>query len=379
MNKLIPILILNSLIFINSNLNSAPKWESMINVYNEIFPSLIIGVSNPLLTENLTPEKTGFSGDQAGMIAFNFIPDENNTKVNIEIESTRFIKKSTYSINLPKAGESFKVKPLINWDYEQLKSNDQVTPETITFKIQFNDQPPEIVQQRVIVRSVNDCVFAIKNDKGRFDNFNPLFGSYVNENSPLVDKILRTALDTKIVNQFGGYQGDQSKVKKEVFAIWTAFRKMGFKYSNITTPSAESDKVYCQHVRFIEDSFNSAQANCVDGSVLFASVFRKIGLQPFLVLVPGHMYVGVWLDQNRKQLLCIETTWLGENPQNNWLYNYIDSSSMVFNKSAEFATTNFWRDFPKLVAHFKQGVQADPKYQIIDIDMIRKMGVLPIK
>jgi hypothetical protein len=44
------------------------------------------------------------------------------------------------------------------------------------------------------------------------------------------------------------------------------------------------------------------------GSVLFASLMYKIGIMPVLVVKPGHMFVGYYLDKDRKQFEFLETT-----------------------------------------------------------------------
>src|SRR5262249_49768912 len=54
-----------------------------------------------------------------------------------------------------------------------------------------------------------------------------------------------------------------------------------------------------------------AQANCVDGSVLFASLLRKVGIEPYLVLIPGHCYVAFQVDKEGKEIAALETTLIG--------------------------------------------------------------------
>jgi len=168
------------------------------------------------------------------------------------------------------------------------------------------------------VRSVNDCPFFIfRNRKGQTEEAQGvvpmtwMFAAYANEHHPSVEVVLKDALNSKIVNEFAGYQKPPEGVLMEVFAIWHALQARGVKYSNITTPSAESEFVVSQHVRFLEESLGNAQANCVDGTVLFASILRKIGISPMLVLIPGHMYLGFSLDRDLQQVLFLETTMLG--------------------------------------------------------------------
>ena len=54
------------------------------------------------------------------------------------------------------------------------------------------------------------------------------------------------------------------------------------------------------------------QANCVDGSVLMASILRKIGLDVFLFVTPNHCYIGFFTDPARTQMAGLETTILGQ-------------------------------------------------------------------
>ena len=140
-----------------------------------------------------------------------------------------------------------------------------------------------------------------------------MYAAYVNESHPMIDGILQEALKTKIVDGFSGYQSeDPDEVIQQVYAIWTALQKRGIKYSSITTPSAHSETVFSQSVRFLDESLQYTQANCVDGSVLLASILYKIEINPFLIVVPGHMYLGFYLDEKNETIACLETTMLSE-------------------------------------------------------------------
>ena len=50
------------------------------------------------------------------------------------------------------------------------------------------------------------------------------------------------------------------------------------------------------------------QANCIDACVFFASILRKIGLRPVIVVEPCHAYLGYYTDAKRKNLQLLETT-----------------------------------------------------------------------
>jgi hypothetical protein len=235
------------------------------------------------------------------------------------------------------------------------------------------------------VRTVNDCLFGVAEpgDEERYSDYSWLFAAYVNENHPWVDQTLKEALDTDIVTSFDDYQsGDPEKVLMQVFAIWNVMQRKGLRYSNVVTTAAETESVNSQHVRLFDESVKAAQANCVDGSVLLAAVLRKIGLDPHLVTVPGHMFLAFSLDD--ETMVGLETTMMGEAD----LEKVDEKRLKSFLKFdvEEKRNEESWATFE---AAIDIGTQAlleasekfdgdDTDYQLIDIAAARNLGVLPI-
>src|SRR6202043_4092013 len=64
-----------------------------------------------------------------------------------------------------------------------------------------------------------------------------------------------------------------------------------------------------------DQSIAMSQANCVDGTVLFASLLRKVGINPALVTHPDHMYLAFNLNnsenEDEQELMGLETTDIG--------------------------------------------------------------------
>ena len=206
----------------------------------------------------------------------------------------------------------------------------------------------------------------------------------MNEQHPFLDKILREALDAGIVDSFSGYQGEEAEVIRQVYALWDALVSRDVRYSSITATAVESETVSSQHVRLIDQSINNAQANCVDGSVLFASLLRKIGIDPFLVLVPGHCYVGFYIDEEHKGFMCLETTLLGSSVEKDEDYETVEKLEEAIDEDSRgdsFAT--FSNAISSGSASFEENREKfdDPKegdYLMIDIAKARKAGILPI-
>ena len=66
-----------------------------------------------------------------------------------------------------------------------------------------------------------------------------------------------------------------------------------------------------QRVRLPRQALEEGQANCIDGTVLFASLLEAVSLSPAIVIVPGHAFVAweTWSDSGKWRHL--ETTVIG--------------------------------------------------------------------
>lgn len=91
-----------------------------------------------------------------------------------------------------------------------------------------------------------------------------LFAAYINEDHPIIDQFLGQAKNMGLEKRFIGYQGDKQTVLRQVYTVWYGLQRKGITYSSIVDTSLESQKVFSQNVRFIEESIYNTQANCVD-------------------------------------------------------------------------------------------------------------------
>jgi hypothetical protein len=61
------------------------------------------------------------------------------------------------------------------------------------------------------------------------------------------------------------------------------------------------------------EAIAQSAANCIDGVVMYASLFENLGMDPVVVLVPGHAYVGVRDAKNSSNYIYIETAITGRS------------------------------------------------------------------
>jgi len=359
---LIPFLPLFSQQHINAHVAT---WEAKFDFDKELYPSFVLTMSGP--RENTEIPKD-YIGDLAGFAEVWIVSSVPNAKVRVNISIDGWSSPSQLDATLKKAGTRYRLAPFIRYDFAQLARTNQSYPAMIRYEVSVNGVDLGWDQIQIRVRSVNDVPFYVVSDlTGESQDLSFIFAGFVNESHSAVQQILKEALGLKAVERFVGYNENPADTSLQAFAIWYALQRRGVRYSHAATPSASSPsgKVYSQAVRFIDESIDSQQANCVDGSVLFASVLYKIGIHPILVRMPEHMFVGYWLDEAHSTFEFVETTLLGEGRRPGSLKESLNR----FSQAVEFANGVFNEDVLPAIQRNESG------YLFVDIGEIRKLGI----
>ncbi len=284
----------------------------------ELFPSHILAFANVQLKPRQPGDEDaphyGHPGFMAGVLISS---PRRGDKFTVEVSADRFLKASTVTFTASKDSRSASAGPAALFDYEALPKVRQTTPFNVTIKARRNQEEPVTFSEVWQVHQINDCpirfsvlrlseadgVTSTRHHAGR------VLAGYVNENHPLIDKILAEAKATGLCQAFTGYGTDKEETMRQIQAVWTALQKRSITYSN-TADSTHSPLHAFQHVRMLDQCLSSGQANCVDATTMLASVLKKIGLNVGIILVPKHAYLVVYDKQGGRREFAIETTGL---------------------------------------------------------------------
>lgn len=94
-----------------------------------------------------------------------------------------------------------------------------------------------------------------------------------------------------------GYQHKGIHVVNQMKAIYDMLHKQKFRYVSDTFSFNSSEKAY-QHVRTPDRILRDNSGNCLEISILFASLLEAMDLEPVIAFPPGHAIVGVVLHTN---------------------------------------------------------------------------------
>ena len=125
-----------------------------------------------------------------------------------------------------------------------------------------------------------------------------LLSAFITPNHPAITKII--ARGAELLEKwtddpsFTGYQRqDPDNVLKQAAAVYGAIQEQNIVYS---VPPASFEKVG-QRIRLCDSVIENKMGTCIDMTLLYASALEAVGLNPILIIKPGHIFAGVWLEE----------------------------------------------------------------------------------
>jgi hypothetical protein len=159
------------------------------------------------------------------------------------------------------------------------------------------------------LRSVDDLYW------GRDFEYAPFIASWVTPHDASVETLLSRAKEFMPGRRLPGYESatpaEQERLTlQQARAIYRALQEKGVSYVKSSMTLGSHEEV-SERVRMPAESLYQSSANCIDGAVVYAALFENLGMEPVIVLVPGHAYVGVRVAPNSSRYLYIETSLTG--------------------------------------------------------------------
>ncbi len=124
-----------------------------------------------------------------------------------------------------------------------------------------------------------------------------LLAAFVTPNHPAVGRLI--AQGAKLLEEWtgdpslDGYQRkDPNRVRLQAAAAYGALQRENLVYA---VPPA-SFEALGQRVRLLDSLLEQKLGTCLDLTLAYAACLEAMGLNPLLILQPGHIFAGVWLE-----------------------------------------------------------------------------------
>lgn len=185
--------------------------------------------------------------------------------------------------------------------------NNEIRQATLSIEVQDSSTGRTFAQQRpVFLHSASDLYWGRK-----FANAQWL-ARWVTPHDEAVLQLVSRAEHLMPGGRLRGYNPPahgtvEDQVRRQAQAVFQAMQRSHISYvSSIYTFGNYPDEA--QRIRLPRETLELSNANCIDVSVAFASAIENLGMQPVVVVVPGHAFTGVRLNRNSSHILYLDLT-----------------------------------------------------------------------
>lgn len=208
----------------------------------------------------------------------------------------------------------------------------------------------------------------------RWVDLRPYLAAWVTPNAPEVMELLRRAAGLHAEGRIVGYQVDPAGVQAQVQCIFEALKAEELTYVNSLASFGSGAEVQTQRVRLPREALQYRSANCIDGTVLMASVLEFASLNPGIAVVPGHAFLAWEKRRSQDGAAAGQPDW--EALENDW--DYLETTMIG---SHDFAAAN--QRGRLLAEHYRKQArqQSNPHYfQLISLrDARANLGIMPME
>ena len=343
---------------------AAPGWSIEITPDGELFPVLDLS--------QMPPKSALAPGGGNGLVMVRVNGDAAPRHVGLRIETPGLFEPAIVETDLDQ-GATLELRPRLDWDIAYLRALKAPSRQVLRITLERSGMATETRDIEVRVHPLDDALYYVREGKDRID-LGWVFAAYVNPEDPVVEDIVARAREFDA--DFDRSSDDTEANVRKALAIWAALMRHGLSYAAGDPALSRGPTLYSQRVRLLADVWRDRRANCLDGSVLIASVLERIGIPAFIVLVPGHAFVGYHPDGNRadsEHVELLETTVLGDRMGASGERAADDAAVSANFEAARNAGRARWR---RVSSRFDR--RHAPDYALIDIGTARSYGIIPL-
>lgn len=260
------------------------------------------------------------------------------TTVTVSVEIPEITEKETKTIDVTAAQKSYDFKPsFLRSAYGPLK---EAQKKNLNLKVTRADGSVILEEGiPITVLSREDMVWVSEDGSSNYQ----YIAKWVTKDAPEVKDLVRVAAEYNDsicgMPAMVGYLGDETMVACQMASIFAAMQDY-YKIRYIaSTESYQTSNA--QKIRLPEDIIIERSGLCIETTVLVAAALENLGMEPVIIIIPGHAWVAVKAYPGAPYYFHLETTML-DAPladalaagEDNWYLNGGSALSVVDIKKA---------------------------------------------
>ena len=265
------------------------------------------------------------------------------------------------------------LRPRLDWDSNALLALREPRRQTVHVSVTGRGMKPLERKLELNIHPLDEALYFVREGEARID-LGWAFAAWVDPQDPVIDGLLDLAgVEASGLDALPSYRATRLDLVRK---LWIALERHGLRYADEGAGLSQGPVIYSQRVRLLSDTWNERDANCLDGSVLIASALERLGIGSFLVLVPGHAFVGFYVEEGRHEAEFLETTLLGfRRPADRRAETAAQIRQRAlpgFEAARRAGRARYRLATPKLDGRHR------PDYALIDISTARAYGIMPL-
>lgn len=230
----------------------------------------------------------------------------------------------------------------------------EATRATVRVRVEHLDTEKVEVDQSwtTLLLPRSTTVRAMSTTSGAWLDVSGWLAAWVTPNTPEVLRLLREAAERAPSAQIVGYLRGELEVQAQVQAIYEAVKARDLVYINSILVSGAAAHTAAQRVRTPREALETRSANCLDGTVLMASVLEAASLSAAIAICPGHAFLA----------------WESLSDSDDW--RYLETTMLATHSFAD-AMAEGQKQADKAIAA--------KEFQLIKVRAQRAAGVIPVE
>jgi hypothetical protein len=196
---------------------------------------------------------------------------------------------------------------------------------------------------------------------------------WVTPHTEEVERIISIAKENHPQKCFTGYQGHtKENIELSTYTqsemIFLALKNEGITYVDSSLSFGGLSPYTFQRIKYPDTTIKTKSANCIDGAVLYSSLLEHIGIEPFIITVPGHAFVGWKPSPQSSKIVFLETTAISTLEFEDAVRSGKESLERGILHAGQFSNN------PNI--GLEEAINSG-RIHIIDVTRMRKRGILP--
>lgn len=228
-------------------------------------------------------------------------------KVNVSVEIPKITQKETKTIDATEIEKPYDFKPaFLKEAYGPL---DKAQDTFIELKV-TDEKGSTVIDESIPIRTLsrNDMVWVDKDGTKNYE----YIARWVTKDNKEVKELVRKASDYNQAlcgqSAMVGYLGDETMVACQLASVFMAMQDY-YKIKYIASPESYQTS-NAQAVRLPEEVLMERSGLCIETTILVAAALENLGMEPVIIIIPGHAWVAVKAYAGAPYYFHLETTML---------------------------------------------------------------------